>query len=203
MSNYTNTVVGLFTERSKARQAIRELRDAGFREDQIGLMATDSVEVKRATEKTTGESNWEEGAIAGGIAGASVGGLWGVAIAMGALPMVGPVIAGGVLASVLASAAGGAAAGGIVGALLGLGIPEEDAQFYESEFKAGRTLVSVRPEGHVGEALRILRRNDGEIKGDATAPAGGPGYAYPPPLPLPGVHPAQPSDLVGASERFR
>ena len=49
-----------------------------------------------------------------------------------AIPGVGPIIAGGALASTLAGAGIGAAAGGLLGALVGLGIPEEEARYYET-----------------------------------------------------------------------
>jgi hypothetical protein len=67
------------------------------------------------------------------------------------------MIAGGILASVLASAAGGAALGGILGALVGLGIPEDEARYYEREIHVGRTLVTVRAPGRADEAREILR----------------------------------------------
>jgi len=54
------------------------------------------------------------------------------------------LFAGGTLAAILASAAGGAAAAGIAGALVGLGIPEDEAKHYDSEFQAGRTIVTVK-----------------------------------------------------------
>jgi uncharacterized protein (TIGR02271 family) len=102
-----------------------------------------------------------EGAAAGVATGAGIGALWALGIAAGMLPAIGPVIAGGLLASVLASAAGGAAAAGIIGALIGLGIPEEDARYYEEEFKAGRTLVTVKANGRYDEALAVIRRHGG------------------------------------------
>src|SRR5207253_9660469 len=106
-----------------------------------------------------GGTKWEEGAAVGAATGAGVGALWALGIAAGVLAPIGPVIAGGLLASVLASAAGGAAVAGIVGALIGLGIPEEDAKYYESEFKAGRVIVTVRAEGRSDEAWTILNRH--------------------------------------------
>ena len=42
-----------------------------------------------------------------------------------------------------------------------MGIPEEEARFYESEVKAGRTVVSVHANGRADEALTILRRHGG------------------------------------------
>ena len=162
-------LVALFDERSQAQQPVREQRDAGFREEQIGLIArhTETRDVSLTEEE---ESKWAEGALAGGITGAGIGGLWALGIASGALPIIGPVIAGGLLASVLASAAGGAAVGGLLGALIGLGIPEEEARYYETEFRSGRTLVTVRADGRFEEAARILRSNGGSIRSDSTTP---------------------------------
>jgi uncharacterized protein (TIGR02271 family) len=97
----------------------------------------------------------------GAATGVGVGALWAIGIAAGLLPAIGPVIAGGLLASVVASAAGGAAVGGIVGALIGLGIPEEEAEFYESEVKAGRTMVTVKAGERHAEAMAILQRHGG------------------------------------------
>jgi hypothetical protein len=151
------TIVGVFDDRARAQKAVEELRRAGFWEDQVGVIARDHDEY-RATTAESG-SKWEEGAVAGALTGAGVGGLWALGIAAGMLPAIGPVIAGGLLASVLASAVGGAAVAGLVGALIGLGIPEEEAQYYEGEFKAGRTIVTVKTDGRGDEARSILRRN--------------------------------------------
>jgi len=154
------TVVGVFHDRRSAQQAVEELRRVGFREDQIGVVARDNI-VMGATAAPAETSKWEEGAATGVAAGAGVGALWALGIAAGLLPPIGPIIAGGLLASVLASAAGGAAAGGILGALIGLGIPEEEARYYEAEFHSGRTLVTVQATGRYEEAREILRRFGG------------------------------------------
>lgn len=49
----------------------------------------------------------------------------------------------------------------IAGALIGLGIPEEEAKYYEGEVKAGRTLVTVKADGRYDEACALLRRFGG------------------------------------------
>jgi len=41
--------------------------------------------------------------------------------------------------------------------LLGLGVPKDFASYYDQEYQAGRTVVSVRPDGREREALDILR----------------------------------------------
>ena len=118
-------------------------------------------------------NNAAEGAVTGAVGGGILGGLAGLLIGIGALviPGIGPVIAGGALATAFGTAVGtavagaglGAAAGGIVGALVGMGVPEEEARYFESGFRSGRILVSVRSEGRVMEALDILERNGADI----------------------------------------
>jgi len=149
------TVVGVFSSRDQAKCAFDGLRRAGFRDDQLGVMARDQ-DVK---DDITGRdvSNVAVGAATGVVAGASVGALWGLGIAAGLLPAIGPVIAGGTLAGILASAATGAAVAGIAGALIGLGVSEEEAHHYEKEVHAGRILITVKADGRYDEAFNILR----------------------------------------------
>jgi hypothetical protein len=172
-----STVVGVFPDQEAARPAVNELREAGFREDQIGVVGrrTDASVTGETATGAAGETKWEEGAAAGAAgaaAGAGVGALWALGITAGVLPVVGPVIAGGLMASVLASAAGGAAVAGIVGALVGLGVPEEHARCYEAEVHAGRTLVTVQAPGRYEEVEEIFRRRGATGVND-THPAAG------------------------------
>ena len=147
----------VFEDRNDARKAIDELKRIGFRDDQIGVVSHDT---ENENGKATGEGATKVGggAAIGAATGAGVGALWALGIAAGLLPGIGPIIAGGILASVLASAAGAAAVGGIAGALVGLGVSEEDANYYEGEFRGGRTIVTVRNDARYGEAEATLRR---------------------------------------------
>jgi len=154
-----STVVGVFDDRAHAQQAVKDLRQAGFREDQIGVVARDGEAVAGAEQVTDKGSHVATGAATGVAAGAGIGALWALGIAAGILPGIGPVISGGILASVLASAAGGAAIAGVAGALIGLGIPEHEAQYYENEFQQGRVLVTVKANGRYDEAWAILQRH--------------------------------------------
>jgi uncharacterized protein (TIGR02271 family) len=153
-----STVVGVFENREQAQKAVNELRRAGFREDEIGVITHDREGTTAETAAEDRGTHAAAGAAAGAATGAGVGALWALGIVAGVLPAVGPVIAGGILASVLASAAGTAVAGGIVGALIGLGIPEEEAHYYEGEFKSGRTIVTVKTDTRYDEARSILQR---------------------------------------------
>lgn len=153
------TAIALFDDRTRAQRAIEELRRVGFSEKEIGITARD-VSGGGASEGHK-ETHAKEGAIAGVTAGAGVGALWGLGILAGVLPAIGPAIAGGTLAAILSSAAAGAATAGIAGTLIGLGIPEDEARYYDEEFRAGRILVTVDARGRLEEAQAILARNGG------------------------------------------
>jgi hypothetical protein len=156
------TAIGVFARGSDAQAAVRDLRSAGFAEEDIGVAARD---LERSTAEGTrrvageGESQAEEGAVTGGAGGGGLGALGGLGFRAGLWPPIGPAIAGGTLAAILSSAAAGAAAAGIAGALIGAGIPEDEASYYESEFQAGRTIFSVRANGRYDEAMSVLARH--------------------------------------------
>lgn len=158
------TVVGVFDTHARAQQAVSELRNVGFTDDQIGVAAR-----SRATQAdrtgTLGDDYSGEGTAAGIAAGAGVGVLWGLGIAAGVMPVIGPAIAGGTLAAILSSAAAGAAIAGLAGALIGMGIPKEEAEYYQREFEAGRVVVTVAAEGREAEARLIIQRNGGYDQG--------------------------------------
>ncbi len=164
------TVVGVFRDHDQADKAVAELRRVGFKDDQIGYVMADGTKKNAAGE----ESHTGEGVAAGAIGGGVLGGIAG-AIAAGLIPGVGPVLAAGILAATFGGAAIGATAGGIVGALIGMGVPEEEAQYYEQEFKSGRILVTVRADGRQAEARSVLQRfgaydrSSGLTGGDVTS----------------------------------
>jgi hypothetical protein len=143
------TVIGVFDEVDSARAAVRDLRAAGFTESQIGIISRHTGEGDAASGAATG-------AATGAAAGAGLAALWSLGISFGVLPVIGPIIAAGPIAAALLSAAGGAAAGGLVGALIGAGVSEEDAPYYEEQFRAGKTLVTVKADGRFDEAWAIL-----------------------------------------------
>ncbi len=157
-----DTVVGVFNDGEDARKAMQALRDAGFNEDQIGMIRSNGDKLSHTTnsDEDTGEKAGG-GALAGAATGAGVGALWGLGILSGILPGIGPAIAAGTLGVLLSSAAAGAAAAGLAGALIGMGLSNDEAEFYEGEAKAGRTIVTVKGSGRRDESLRILRQYGG------------------------------------------
>jgi len=157
MARATDTaVIAVFTDHDEAQRAYEDLKRAGFRDEQIGYLARTGA---AGLNESGVLAHAEEGVAAGAIGGGVVGVAWGLAVAAGLLPGIGPVIAGGTIAALLASAAAGAAVGGTAGLLIGLGVPEEEASYYERQLQEGRTLITVQAGPRNGEALAIIRRH--------------------------------------------
>jgi uncharacterized membrane protein len=146
-------VVGVFSDRARAQQAINELHNLGFKDDQIGYV----VLGEKGLEGIAGKQP-VEGAILGAAGGGVAGGLLGAGASL-LIPGVGPAIAGGILAATLAGLGVGAVAGGITGALVQLGIPEEHARFYQKELEAGRCVVTVQAPGNQLAVQDVFRRH--------------------------------------------
>lgn len=162
-SSSNSTVVGIFTNHQTAQKAVADLKAFGFSDAHIGVLG-------RHTEDNNGQAVSEPaakagaGAATGAAAGAGLGALWGLAILAGVLPGIGTAIAGGTLGVLLSSAAAGAAAIGVAGALAGMGLSQEDATYYESEFKSGRTLVTVKAGAKAAEARRVIAQHGGTTR---------------------------------------
>jgi hypothetical protein len=161
------TVVALFVDRSRAERAIRELKQAGFRNEQIGVATQDRVgagaDGPRSEElaPAAGEE-LAEGAGAGALTGGIIGGLVGLLSSL-LIPGVGPLIVGGVLASTLMGMGVGAATGGLIGALVGMGLSEEDALYFDAGLREGRTLLTVSDTKREPEAVAILQRHGADL----------------------------------------
>jgi hypothetical protein len=148
MTTTSQTVlIGVFAQRSQAERFVEELKDAGFRDEEIGVASPAGAELHPV----------EDTAVAGALTGGAVGVFAGLVMGLGLVPGVGPVLLAGVLASVLGGAAVGATTGGLLGALLGLGMPADYVRRYEEHLREGRTLVVVKAAGRYAEALAILR----------------------------------------------
>lgn len=174
------TAAALFSDLHSAKDAVKELKKAGFTDKEIGLALRSPDEAEGASEVVTGTRATEEAAT-GAVGGGVLGGLAGLLVAAGvvAIPGVGPLLAGGALASslgitgasVAAGAGVGAAAGGFVGALVGLDIPELKARQFESAIRSGRVLVLVNTRGRVSEARAVLQRHGGDTDVDGQRPS--------------------------------
>ena len=154
-------VVALFEERSEAEDAIRDLKNAGFTNEQIGVATQGRIEAGEAPSEGSAVG-LAEGAAAGALTGGVIGGLVGLVSSL-LIPGVGPLVVGGILASALMGMGVGAATGGLIGALVGMGVPEEDAKYFDAGLREGRTLVTVSHTDEASEALGILERHGADL----------------------------------------
>jgi hypothetical protein len=168
------TVIALFDDRREAEVAVQELVDAGFRYEDLSVVASNSGD--------GGETANDEGGRAAGIgvgAGAVLGGFGGLLAALGtlAIPGVGPVLAAGPLLAALAGAGIGAAAGGLIGALVDLGLPSADAEKYAAGIRRGGALVVVHADDESAPRAAAVfgRHHPVDVEERARADAAGAG----------------------------
>ncbi|OWK43297.1 hypothetical protein [Fimbriiglobus ruber] len=162
------TTAGVFTTREAANRAIAELKAAGYRDDQIGLVAKDTGGSEEHEVTAYKYEIYDNEALAIGAASGVTGAVGGAVVAAGvlsgAIPVIGPILAIGTLGTVLLNTAVGAVSMGVVGALLGWGIPRDEASFYEDEVAAGKYLVTVEC-GYGDDARDLLERHGGYVHG--------------------------------------
>src|SRR5215207_8579356 len=152
---------GLYSDPEAARLGISRFREAGYPGERLGVVARDREDAQALADDTGARvaGDAAKGAVAGGV----LGGLTGLLVGLGALaiPGIGPVMAGGALATAfglgggtaVAGAGIGAAAGGIVGALTGLGFSKDEAEYYDTGVREGRTLVTVHDDEGRAEGI--------------------------------------------------
>ncbi|MGG3283087.1 general stress protein [Paenibacillus solani] len=159
----TQKIVGAFRTESEATRAIEELKQQGFRADEISVIAKDRDESSHIQDETGTKA--PEGLASGAATGGVLGGVTGLLAGLGALaiPGVGPIIAAGPIAATLTGAAVGAGAGGLVGGLIGLGIPEEQAEEYGGYVNEGHILVMVDADKSNGGRVYDIFRNNSAL----------------------------------------
>jgi hypothetical protein len=168
-------VAALFTNTADGERAINALKAAGVTAAQIGVAMRDRNAQGTIIEETGTRAT--KGAVTGAVGGGLLGGLAGFLVGIGALaiPGIGPVVSAGVLTTALgtvgATAATGAAVGGTVGglagALVGMGIPHEEAKYFDAGFRKGGMLVTVNAPNRAAEVAQILERNGGDLAASA------------------------------------
>lgn len=142
-----NIISAVFDSRSEAETAVRELRQAGVRDNALSVIARDSDKGDYGDVATTDADTGAGGAVTGALVGGGAGALLGIAAL--AIPGVGPLVAAGAIASsaipgAAAIGAGvGAVAGGVTGLLTDHGVSDDDASYYESRIQDGGVFVSV------------------------------------------------------------
>lgn len=158
--------LGIFSSPADAEYAIHDLQDAGYDPKNISIMMKDREEAGDLAESTG--SNIAGGVASGMATGGILGGLAGLLVGLGAItiPGIGAFLVGGPIAaafgltgaaaSTATGAITGAVVGGIVGVLMNLGVPEEEARFYEERVNEGGILVVVPGSPGIKEEARVI-----------------------------------------------
>jgi hypothetical protein len=155
------TTIGIFSTREEAESAVRDLRASGYRDDQIGMIGKNADgEMTHLIDSDS--TNMTEGAMIGAAIGAVGTAAVGAGIMAGVLPVIGPVLALGPLTVTLINAAGGGTAAGLAGALVGMGVPKDDALFFEDEVAAGRYIVTAEVGKSLTDAWNIFACHGGK-----------------------------------------
>ncbi|UZJ78822.1 general stress protein [Fictibacillus sp. KU28468] len=174
-------VIGVFSTEEEAVSAINSLRERGYDEGDISVIAQDKEERRHIEDETGTKAG--EGAAAGAATGGVLGGVGGLLAGIGALaiPGIGPIVAAGPIAATLGGAAIGAGAGGLVGALVGMGIPEEEAKEYRNYVENGKILVMVDADAERREHVYDTFRNNNTLNSryyERNLPGGDSGRIY-------------------------
>jgi hypothetical protein len=146
------TVVALFNNYRDAERAVDAAFHSGFDRDSVSIMATPNP-----SHETTPAP---EGRNVSPVVGAAVGGIAGAVLGLTALaiPGVGALVAAGPLAAALSATGAAAGAGGLAGLLTGLGISEDDADFYaRGVYNGGAVVVVHTDDARAERAENTLR----------------------------------------------
>jgi len=157
----TNHVTATFKTRAAAENAVDRLIGAGFFQEDISLLVTDTTRGSSFAIKEGTKS--EEYTGTGATAGGAFGAIAALLISASVIPSGGlSLVAIGPLFATLAGLGAGGFAGGLLGALVGAGVPEHEAKLYESSVKDGNILLAVSVENKDEKDLaeKILKAAD-------------------------------------------
>jgi hypothetical protein len=166
------TLVGIFSSRSAAEDAVRGLHEIGLSHEAIVFVTPDAATQELQSIPTTDAEPRGIGetlsSYLGGVIGGSVGLGAGSAIASLLVPGVGTVFAIGIGAAALLGA-GGAVAGAAIGEAtekaMDEGVPRDDVLFYRALLNRGRSIVTASVEtDELAGAARAVLHNYGAPK---------------------------------------
>ncbi len=141
-------LVGIFETENEAISVIGRLKEIGYKEDEITVVAKDKDKMDRIDDETNIDTKTDgdaSGAGTGAVIGGALGGMAAALPALGllAVPGIGPILAAGPIVGILGGIVAGGVAGGLVGALVDLGVREEDAKKYELQLEQGNIIILV------------------------------------------------------------
>lgn len=148
--------VGIFQTAEQAIEAVRELQNLGFTNEEISIITKDEKMKDYADDEQLGDDSDSipaKSAVTGGV----VGGLGALLIELGliAIPGIGPFLAVGPVGAGLIGAMTGGAVGGLVGALVDMGFDQDEAIVYDEQIRQGKILICV--DDHIDRTLDLDR----------------------------------------------
>ena len=152
-----STVVSIFSDHLRAEQAVNELHNLGFTDDQISYVAHETSGTPGSVAPVATNSKFVEytsvGAAGGGVAGGIVGAAASLTISGFSL-----AIAGGIIAIIIGGSLLGAIAGALVGVLISQWAPQVEA-VSNSQAASERTTITVNAPGREQEVADLLRHS--------------------------------------------
>ena len=162
-------VIGTFSNREAAGQALDRLILSGFPVTQVFLLGQNLNELPENSPSSGLSSNsfgtvtgtatgLKKGMVLGNLVGGATGLLLGAALI--ALPGVGQLMLSSAIAFVLLSGGVCTAAGGLTGALIGLGLTSEQAKKYSQQVSRGSFLIVIEGTARdIERAQHLLKKS--------------------------------------------
>lgn len=171
LNSQDKVLVGIFESENQAINVIERLKEIGYREDDITVIAKDKDKMDRLDDKTDvdaktmGDSDKVgEGAAIGGVLGGLAAAL--PALGLLAIPGIGPILAAGPIVGIIGGVVAGGVAGGLIGALVEMGVDEEDAEEYKQQIDLGKIVILVENRDDLShEVYTTYRQNNSIIDG--------------------------------------
>lgn len=167
------TIIGLFDNYADAERAANDLKNHGVAAEDVSLLASNDTERygKNPAEHVPGTTT--SAAVHDAEVGAGIGGVLGLlaGASLFVIPGLGWLAGAGWLTGLIGGAVVGGVTGGLVGALLHLGVPQEDAAYYEEGIRRGGTLVAVRAREDQADRVASLLSDEGAVNIDERASA--------------------------------
>ena len=154
----STSLYALLSNTPDACLIVEELRQRGYRSDDISLLFPDKQTNHDFSDGThlRATDGVPNGLPNGGVVGGSLGWLTGVGSL--AIPGVGPFIAAGPIMMLLSRSVRGAAMGGIATVLSEMGITDSDAKRLEGKVREGNVLILVTSDegAEIAEILDVF-----------------------------------------------
>ena len=155
------SAIGVYDDLGKAENAIRELRRAGFRSEEIGIIGhvAEDGQVSKPPEMRKPEWNVTDAMFRGGV----IGGIVGILVAV-CIPALSRIADLGFAFDVMGGAVLGAGVCGMLMAIMSLRFFTPKSRFYDSQLERGRFIITVKNPARKEDAVSVLSRQGKDVQ---------------------------------------